>query len=119
MFCVNSPYFATRFEEMDGLETVKFLYLQPVSCITFGVFRITFGVFQNTLGVLLNKASLFRNKAGLFWNKAGLFWNKAGLFWNKAGLFLPNIWKLHDFAGSLHHGKSVTENPSRKFRDEK
>ena len=61
---------------MDGLETVKFLYLQPISCITFGVFRIT-------LGVLLNKASLFRNKAGLFWNKAGLF--------------LPNIWKLHDF----------------------
>ena len=72
MFCVNSPDFATRFEEMDGLETVKFLYLQPVSCITFGVFRITlgvfritFGVFQNTLGVLLNKASLFRNKASL------------------------------------------------------
>ena len=97
---------------MDGLETVKFLYLQPISCITFGLFQNTPRVFRITLGVLLNKASLFRNKAGLFWNKAGLFRNKAGLF-------LPNIWKLHDFAVSLHHGKSVTENPSRKFRDKK
>jgi hypothetical protein len=97
---------------MDGLETVKFLYLQPVSCITFGVFRITFGVFHNTLGE-------FQNTLGVLLNKASLFRNKAGLFWNKAGLFLPNIWKLHDFAVSLHHGKSVTEIPSRKFRDEK